>query len=577
MPDDDADDDLQAVLKNMQEISIKNKAEPDLSYEEVYPCLARNEFKFGKLVFSSKFDSGNMLKVTKIKAWEYDIESCLDCEGTANVTTYSSWFHFSISGAEAGEEITIRIVNLNKHPGLYDNDMRPVFKSYPSQRKWERIRSILKHQVVDKRSVIRFTHKFQRSNERVHFAFCYPYTYTELQRKLTDMENKYSGDNESIYYHRELLTRSLDKRRIDLITISSVDGITDQREDFIPLLFPTKSERALRFQNKRVVFISARIHPGETPASHVLDGILEFLQRRDDPRATALRQEFVFKIIPMLNPDGVARGHYRTDTNGLNLNRVYQNPSFEAHPSVYAAKQVVLYLHAKNDLVMYLDLHAHASKRGCFIYGNKLDSVQDQVSTQLYPKLVGLNSCYFEYDQCNFTEKNMKSKDLRDKGVSKEGSGRVALYRETKMVHVYTMECNYNMGRHARGTPNAGGSHSGRASPGVTKRSYVPKYTAENWQDVGKGLAIAILDLYQMNPWSRVEQSEFRSHSGLRKAIEASVIKSQVASAAADESKRRNIGRKQGSKALLVQQKRNSRRKLPGKNQVLFPDNSQFN
>lgn len=108
-------------------------------------------------------------------------------------------------------------------------------------------------------------------------------------------------------------------------------------------LFPEgERKRASIFPGKPVVFVSARVHPGETPGSYMMDGFLSFILS-NDKRAELLRNIYLFKIVPVINPDGVVRGYYRTDTYGRNLNRFYDNPSLEEQPSIYAIKKIVEY------------------------------------------------------------------------------------------------------------------------------------------------------------------------------------------------------------------------------------------
>lgn len=59
-------------------------------------------------------------------------------------------------------------------------------------------------------------------------------------------------------------------------------------------------------------------------------------------QARSLRRSFVFKILPVLNPDGVARGYYRLDTKAYNLNRYYLNPSKQEHPTIWATKKIIV-------------------------------------------------------------------------------------------------------------------------------------------------------------------------------------------------------------------------------------------
>lgn len=71
---------------------------------------------------------------------------------------------------------------------------------------------------------------------------------------------------------------------------------------------------------RKAIILTARVHPGESNASWMMHGVIEFLVS-DDAKAQFLRDAYVFKIIPMLNPDGVIVGNYRCSLIGQDLNR----------------------------------------------------------------------------------------------------------------------------------------------------------------------------------------------------------------------------------------------------------------
>lgn len=63
-------------------------------------------------------------------------------------------------------------------------------------------------------------------------------------------------------------------------------------------------------RQREAVVVTARVHPGETCASWIMQGLLDFLTS-PAPQAVLLRSAFVIKCVPMLNPDGVINGSYR--------------------------------------------------------------------------------------------------------------------------------------------------------------------------------------------------------------------------------------------------------------------------
>ncbi len=71
------------------------------------------------------------------------------------------------------------------------------------------------------------------SSETTFFAFSFPYSFEESFEHFDEIEQTLTKPEyaDSIYFHREILFYSREGRKMEIITISSKDGITDKQEE----------------------------------------------------------------------------------------------------------------------------------------------------------------------------------------------------------------------------------------------------------------------------------------------------------------------------------------------------------
>ena len=122
---------------------------------------------------------------------------------------------------------------------------------------------------------------------------------------------------------------------------------------------------------KQVIFLTSRIHPGETNASWMMQGLLNTLLNpgpEEEELVKNLKDHFEFYIVPMINVDGVINGNYRCSLAACDLNRKWIKPSKALHPSVYYIKKLCQQLQEtdKKQMFMYLDFHGHSAKKNIF-------------------------------------------------------------------------------------------------------------------------------------------------------------------------------------------------------------------
>jgi hypothetical protein len=313
------------------------------------------------ITFHSDFEGASLGKVEIVSESYYRcaVRGESDHEGRNRQAT---WYYFRMDGVFE-RQLTIDLVDLvgeyNYQPGAHGvtKDTRPVY-SY-DRKTWKFFENL---EWVEKTTTLRL--RFTAARQSIWIAHIPPYTNRDLDSLLRNLHGH-------PHLKKDSIGKSVGGRDILLLTVTN----------------PAVPDR-----NKRVIWLMARQHAWEAGTSWVAEGALRYLLS-SEPGAARLRDEYIFKINPMADPDGVARGGVRYNANGYDLNRNWDAVAPKLMPEIYALRQAILdWVDSRHRIDLFLTLHNQEKEdliEGPIAAGGtRFKELADQLSRQLKKKTV---------------------------------------------------------------------------------------------------------------------------------------------------------------------------------------------
>jgi hypothetical protein len=348
-----------------------------------------------KIIFDSKFESGNLRMAIKLNS-DIDNEYDLIIRKDYNCEKNYSWFFFSIE-CDRECDIKFNILNFIKKKIMFDEKEKIRILVYNEKDKWTRntynvqyyennIKILASWEDKEKMGSNDeeniFSDKFKEDeknndmfklfdkdkgekedipdteffftlsfcyhvnknniNTPIYFALCFPYTYSTLQDYLHKLSVTKTNKNKIKF---STLNKTICGNPLDILYISNF-----------------ASTQSLINARQCIIF-TARVHPGETSGSYVIESVINNLLNNSE-QSNNLLDKYIFKIIPMLNPDGVIHGHYRNNILGKDLNRMWQDPRDNETPTIYYLKKLI----SINKPFFFCDFHGHSNMPNCALY-----------------------------------------------------------------------------------------------------------------------------------------------------------------------------------------------------------------
>ena len=393
---------LQSDISNIENffdekngVFLDKKNENHYDFKKLSYIPEQKNSNDAKIIFDSKFESGNLRMAIKLNS-DIDNEYDLIIRKDYNCEKNYSWFFFSIE-CDRECDIKFNILNFIKKKIMFDEKEKIRILVYNEKDKWTRntynvqyyennikilaswedkekmgsndeenifndkfkedeknndIFKIFDKDKGEKEDVpdteffftLSFCYHVNKNNinSPIYFALCFPYTYSTLQD----------------YLHKLSITKT-NKNKIKFSTLNKT--ICGNPLDILYITNFASTQSVINARQS--IIFTARVHPGETSGSYVIESVINNLLNNSE-QSNNLLDKYIFKIIPMLNPDGVIHGHYRNNILGKDLNRMWQDPRDNETPTIYYLKKLI----SINKPFFFCDFHGHSNMPNCALY-----------------------------------------------------------------------------------------------------------------------------------------------------------------------------------------------------------------
>ena len=290
-------------------------------------CFLLSSPLLAQIKIQTDFEGGRLGTLEKVSPTHFRCAVAGESDAQ-NRNRQASWYYFKVENAK-GKTLTLDLTDLvgeyNYKPGSHaiTSQTRPVV-SYDNAT-W---RHLTDEEVLWDAEKVELSIKLKPEKNTLWVAHQPPYTTAHLTRLL-----------QSYASNPNLTTRSLGQtpkgRPIPLLTITNAQ-------------IPT--------EKKKVVWLMARQHAWEAGTSWVMEGVIKHLLESDEGKK--MLDRVVFQLIPMADPDGVARGGVRFNQFGHDLNRNWDLVKPAEMPEIQAEKKDITdWLARGNRIDFFLTLH----------------------------------------------------------------------------------------------------------------------------------------------------------------------------------------------------------------------------